>query len=122
MGRPQLAMNKLWQMMQSKDTKNLNQDKDFEEVTSKVKQVGWNESTRTKRFWRQDEDAYHQSLEPCANRQDGRRNDLVAECFSFEEKKAAQGVLHVDVRLGQRTAIQGTLVRLGRPGVERSVR
>ena len=55
-GRPQLIMKKMWQMMQSKDTKNLNLDKDFEEIVSEVKQVGWNESTRTKRFWRQDED------------------------------------------------------------------
>ena len=28
MGRPQLIMTKLWQMMQIKDTKNLNLDKD----------------------------------------------------------------------------------------------
>ena len=27
MGRPQLIMNKMWQMMQSRDTKNLNVDK-----------------------------------------------------------------------------------------------
>ena len=56
MGRPQLIMTK-WQMMQSRDTKNLNLDKDFEDIMSKVKQIGWNESTRTKGFWRQEEDA-----------------------------------------------------------------
>ena len=55
-GRPQLIMNKMWQMMQSRDTKNLNLDKDFEEIVSKVNQIGWDESTRTKGFWRQDED------------------------------------------------------------------
>ena len=57
MGRPQLIMNQMWQMMQSRDTKNLNWNKDFEQIASKVKQVGWNESTRTTGFWRQDEDA-----------------------------------------------------------------
>ena len=53
-GRPHLIMIKLWQMMQS--TKNLNLDKDLDEILSRVKQTGWNESTRTKRFWTQDDD------------------------------------------------------------------
>ena len=39
-GRPQLIKTKLWQMMQSRDAKNLNLDKDFEDVMSKVKQIG----------------------------------------------------------------------------------
>ena len=65
-GRSQHIMNKLWQMMQSRDTQNLNLDKGFEEIMSKVKQVGWNESTRTTGFWTQDEDADQWSLEPCA--------------------------------------------------------
>ena len=55
-GHPQLIMTKLWQMMQSRDTKNLNLDKDLDEIMSRVKQTGWNESTRTKRFWTQDDD------------------------------------------------------------------
>ena len=50
-------MNKMWQMMQSRDTKILNLDKYFERMMSKVKQIGWNESTRTTGFWRQEEDA-----------------------------------------------------------------
>ena len=62
-GRPQLIMTKIWQMMQSRDTKNLNSDKDFEEIVSKVKQIGWNESTRTTGFRRQEEDADQWSLE-----------------------------------------------------------
>ena len=37
---PQHIMNKLWQMMQSRDTKNLNLDKDFEEIKGTVKQGG----------------------------------------------------------------------------------
>ena len=34
LGRPQLIMTNLWKMMQSRDTKNLNLDKDFEEIMS----------------------------------------------------------------------------------------
>ena len=49
-------MDKMWQMMQSKDSKKLNQDRDFEEIMDKVKQVGWNESTKTKRFWIEEEE------------------------------------------------------------------
>ena len=57
MRRPQLVMNKMWQRMRSRDTKNLNLDKDLEEIMSKVQQIGWNESTRTTGFCRQGEDA-----------------------------------------------------------------
>ena len=55
-GRPQLITTKLWQMMQSKDTKDLNLDEDRDEILSKIKQTGWTGSTRTKRFWTQDTD------------------------------------------------------------------
>ena len=53
---PQLILAKLWQMMQSRDTKNLNLDKDFDEIMSKMKQTGWTDATRTRRFWMQDDD------------------------------------------------------------------
>ena len=43
-------------MMQSRDTKNLNLDRDFEEIVSKVEQMKVDESTRTQSFWKQDED------------------------------------------------------------------
>ena len=33
-GRPQLIMTKLWQLMQSRDTKNSNVDKDLDETLS----------------------------------------------------------------------------------------
>ena len=56
-GRPQLIMTMLWSMMQSGDTKNLNLDKDFDDIMSMAEQVGWNQSTRTTGFRRQDEDA-----------------------------------------------------------------
>ena len=35
-GRPQLIMTELWQMMQSRDTKNQNLDRDFEDIIGKV--------------------------------------------------------------------------------------
>ena len=56
MGRPHYIMDKMWQMMQSKDTKTLNLDKDLEELMNKVKEAGRDESTKTKRFWTKDED------------------------------------------------------------------
>ena len=43
-GRPQLLMRKLWQMMQSKDTKNLNSDRYLDEI---LKQ---NETNRMERI------------------------------------------------------------------------
>ena len=55
-GRPRITMTKLWQMMQCRETKNLNLDKDFDETLSKIKRTVWSESTRTQKFWAQDED------------------------------------------------------------------
>ena len=55
-GRPRILMTKLWQLMQSRETKNLNLDRDLDEILSKIKQTGWSESTRTRRFCAQDED------------------------------------------------------------------
>ena len=49
-------MTKLRQLMQSRDTKNLNVDKGLDEILSKINQTGWNESTRTRRFWTQDDE------------------------------------------------------------------
>ena len=55
-GRLKSLMTKLWQLMQSRDTKNLNLEKDLDEIMSKIKQTGWSEAARTRRFWAQDED------------------------------------------------------------------
>ena len=50
-------MDKIWQMMQSNDTKTMNLNKDFEELLNKVQQTGWNGSTKNKtRFWTEEED------------------------------------------------------------------
>ena len=43
-------MDKMWQMMQSNDTKTMNLDKDFQEM------VGWNGSTKTTWFWADEEE------------------------------------------------------------------
>ena len=51
--RAHYIMDKMRQMMQSKDTETLNLDKDSEEIMNKVKQAWWNESTKTKRFWKE---------------------------------------------------------------------
>ena len=69
-----------------------NLDKDFEEIMSKMTKAGWNESTKTKGFWRQDEDEDQQSPEPCAKScmMEGTMT-LVADWFSLEEMKALQG-------------------------------
>ena len=55
-GRPKTIMTKLWQLMQNRDTKNVNVDKDLEEILSKMTQTGWSEAAKTRRFWAQDED------------------------------------------------------------------
>ena len=55
-GRPKTIMTKLWQLMQSRETNNLNLDKDLEDILTKMKQMGWSEAARTRRFWAQDED------------------------------------------------------------------
>ena len=57
-GRPKTIMTKLWQLMQSGDTKNLNLGKDLEEILSKMKQMGGSEEVKTRRLWAQDEDEY----------------------------------------------------------------
>ena len=49
-------MAKLWQLMPSRDTKNLNLDKDLKEILSKMKQMGRSEEVKTRRPWPQDED------------------------------------------------------------------
>ena len=38
-GRPQVTMTKLWQMMQSRNTKKLNLDKDLDEILNRIKQA-----------------------------------------------------------------------------------
>ena len=53
--RSRLMMTKLWQMMQSRETKILSLEKDLDENLGNIKQTGWSETARTKRLWLQDE-------------------------------------------------------------------
>ena len=48
-------MTKFWQLMQSRDTKNLNLEKDLEEILAKMKQMGWSEDDDKTRTWTQSE-------------------------------------------------------------------
>ena len=54
--RPHYVMDKMWQMMQSNDTKRMNLDKDLEELLNKPKQTGWNGSPKTTTFWAEEKE------------------------------------------------------------------
>ena len=54
-GRSKTIMTKLWQLMQSRDTKNLNLDEDLVEILSKMTQMGGSEEVKTRRLWAQDQ-------------------------------------------------------------------
>ena len=53
--RSQYVMDMICLMMQSNDTKTMNFDKYVEEVLNNPKQTGWNGSTRTTRFWAEED-------------------------------------------------------------------
>ena len=61
LGRPHHIMVKMWQMMQSNDTKTKNLDMDFEEMVINAKQKGWDVLTKTTRFWAEEEEQDPQS-------------------------------------------------------------
>ena len=46
-------MTKCWQSMQSQESKNLNLDKDLEDIQSTVRKVGWCEEEKAARLWKQ---------------------------------------------------------------------
>ena len=110
-GRPQLIMTKLWQLMQSRDTK-LNVNKGLDEILSNIKQTGWNESTRSRRFWTQDEDKYQQSPKFWTQATDGEHTVLCSRMGLREGDEGATGCLHAYLHEGKRTATRGALVRL----------
>ena len=60
--------------MQSRGTKNLNLDKDPEEILFKMKQTGWNEEAKTRRFWALDEDENQKTPQPCILVPDGKHS------------------------------------------------
>ena len=69
--KAQLIIPKLWQMMQSGNTKMFNLDKDIDEMLSRTKITGWNESTKTKKNWTQDDDGQWSS-HFCTQVEDGK--------------------------------------------------
>ena len=81
-------MTKLWQMMQRRDTKNLNSDRYLDEILTKIKQTGWNESTRTERKKKEKSNNRHS---PGLKPQMESILFLVAEWASVKELKALQG-------------------------------
>ena len=52
-GRARTLITKCWQSMQSRDTKNLNLDKNLEDVQSTARKVGWSEDEKAARLWKQ---------------------------------------------------------------------
>ena len=98
MERPHYIMDKMWQMMQSKDTETSNLDKHFEEIINKVQQARWNESTKTKRFWTQEEDQEQVA--------DGKHTELCGRMGLPSGDEGAAGCLRVDVCLGKGVAVQ----------------
>ena len=81
LGRPHYIIGKVWQMIQSNDTKTMNLNKDFEELMSKAQHTGWNGSTKTRRFFALRSNSQMESV-----------MNSVAEWFSLEEVKVLQGV------------------------------
>ena len=46
-------MTKLWQSMQSRETKTLNLDEDLKDMLSKIRQMGGSEEEKAARLWKQ---------------------------------------------------------------------
>ena len=88
---------------------------------SKMKQVGWNDSTKSTGFWRQDEDEDEQvSGALCSNCTMEGTMTLVAEVVLLCGIENAARCSSADICLVQRVAIQRLPGRIGRSGVERS--
>ena len=94
-GRARTLMTKCWQSMQSVETKNLNFDKDLEDIQSTARKVGWSEEEKTARPWKS-----------AGRRRSVKRRSpefqpkmegvyLVAEWTSLKEMKALQSVCTV---------------------------
>ena len=65
--RPRYIMDKMWQLMQSNDTRTMNLNEDFEELLNRAQQTGWDGRTKTRRFWTvQEEEDNPQSKLLCA--------------------------------------------------------
>ena len=101
-GRPLLMMTKLWQLMQSRNMKNLNVDKDLDKILSKIKQTGWSESTTTRRFWTQDEDDEQQPSTSWAQATDGKHSVRCCWMGLRQGDEGATGCLYANLHDGKR--------------------
>ena len=52
-GRARTPMTQCWQSIQSRDTKNMNLEKDLEDMHCTAKRVGWCEEEKTTKLWKQ---------------------------------------------------------------------
>ena len=93
LGRPHHIMDKMWQMMQSNDTKTMNLDKVLEEMVSKAKHRGLNGSTKNNTVSGQKKrNKIRDQVCLRSNPQKERIMNFVAEWFSLQEVKVLQGV------------------------------
>ena len=105
--RPHYVMDKMWQMMQSNDTKRTNLDKDFEELLNNVKQKGWNGSPKNNKVLgrrKRRRSVIKVALSSYSQRES--TMNFIAEWFFHGEMKVLQGVsVLMSVREG--VAVQG---------------
>ena len=57
-------MTKCWQSMQSRDIKNLNLEKDLEDIQSTARRVGCCEEEKTAKLWKQLQGDQQQARQP----------------------------------------------------------
>ena len=84
-------MDKMWQMMQSNDTKTMNLDKDFEEMVRRNKQGGM-DGPKQHGSGQKKRNKIRDQVCLCSNPQMERIMNFLAEWFSFEEMQVLQGV------------------------------
>ena len=63
-GRARTLMTKCWQSIQSRGTKNMNLEKDLEDLHSTARKVGWCEEEKTTKLWKQTEGDEQQAPQP----------------------------------------------------------
>ena len=90
LGRARTLMTNCWQSMQSRDTKNMNIEKDLEEMHSTVRKVGWCEEEKTAKLWKQTEVTNNKPRSPESRPKMESTVYLVAVRISLTEMRALQ--------------------------------
>ena len=73
--RAKTLMTKCWQSVQGRSTKNMNLEKNLEDIQSTARRVGGNEEDKTRRLWAQDEGDEQKAPQPaclCPRRREKR--------------------------------------------------